>query len=88
MVTFITFSDIKILNIVLRWENDSGMLWYSRILKMFEGHAFNHYGEPMFLYGDPAYPLDIHLQAPFRMTLLNSNKVAFNRSMSTSSCFC
>lgn len=55
---------------------------------MFEGHAFNHYGGPMFLDGDPAYPLDIHLQAPFRMTLLNSNKVAFNRSMSTSSCFC
>ena len=36
----------------------------------------------MCLYGDPAYPLRIHLQAPFRNAVLTPAMQAFNSSMS------
>ena len=36
----------------------------------------------MCLYGDPAYPLQIHLQAPFRITVPNQDMEDFNKSMS------
>ena len=49
---------------------------------MLEAHAFNSDGEPMCLYGDPAYPLRVHLQAPFRMVVLNPDMLAFNKCMS------
>ena len=35
----------------------------------------------MCLYGDPAYPLRTHLQAPFRMVQPNANMEPFNKSM-------
>ena len=38
--------------------------------------------QAMCLYGDPAYPLRIHLQAPFRNTVLTPAMEAFNSSMS------
>ena len=37
----------------------------------------------MCLYGDPAYPLQTHLQVPFRMVQPNANMEAFNKSMSS-----
>ena len=36
----------------------------------------------MCLYGDPAYPLRIHLQAPFRDARLTPDMQLFNKSMS------
>ena len=36
----------------------------------------------MCLYGDPAYQLRIHLQAPFRKTVPNQDMEDFNKSMS------
>ena len=36
----------------------------------------------MCIYGDPAYPLRIHLQAPFRNAILNPQMRLFNKSMS------
>lgn len=58
------------------------MLRDSRILEMLEAHAFDSDGEPMCLYVDPAYPLRVHLQAPFGMVVPNPDMVAFNKSMS------
>ena len=36
----------------------------------------------MCLYGDPAYPLQVHLQAPFRISVPNQDMEDFNKSMS------
>ena len=44
--------------------------------------AFNSTGQPMCVYGDPAYPLRVHLQAPFRNAALTPRMVDFNKSMS------
>ena len=39
-------------------------------------------GTPLCLYGDPAYPLGIHLQAPFRNVHITPQMARFNESMS------
>ena len=44
--------------------------------------AFSRQGEPMCIYGDPAYPLRMHLQAPFRREGITEEMQDFNRSMS------
>lgn len=36
----------------------------------------------MCLYGDPAYPLRVHLQAPFRFGILTRDVEIFNETMS------
>ena len=43
-------------------RHDSGMLADSGLLRDLEQHAFSTTREPMALYGDPAYPLRVHLQ--------------------------
>ena len=44
--------------------------------------AFDPVGRAMCLYGDPAYPLRVHLQAPFRVGILTRDMEMFNESMS------
>ena len=58
------------------------MLAKSNLLQNLETHAFSPNGEPMCLYGDPAYPLRVQLQAPFRKLQLSPEMVAYNKSMS------
>lgn len=58
------------------------MLRDSGLLECLE-HAFSPNGEPMCLHGDPAYPLRIHLQAPFREARLTPRMKYFNQSMSS-----
>jgi hypothetical protein len=36
----------------------------------------------MCLYGDPAYPMRVHLQCPYKHANLTANEQAFNSSMS------
>lgn len=50
-------------------RHDSTVLHESRMLRELQRVAWAN-GEPLCLYGDPAYPLGIHLQAPFRDALL------------------
>ena len=59
------------------------MLAESNLLQNLENHAFSPTGEPMCLYGDPAYPLRLQLQAPFRQRQLTPEMVAYNKSMSS-----
>ena len=47
-----------------------------------ENFAFNPAGREMCLYGDPAYPLRFHVQAPFRYGFLTRQMQVFNEAMS------
>ena len=58
------------------------MLADSGLLQRLEQYAFSTIEEPMCIYGDPAYPLRVHLQSPFRDARLTPDMVAFNKSMS------
>ena len=56
---------------------DSGLLWD------LEAYAFSPAGLPMCIYGDPAYPLRVHLQGPFRNPHLTPLMEAFRAYMSS-----
>ena len=47
-------------------KHDSSMLRHSGFLEQLQQHAQTPNGEPVCLYGAPAYPLRVHLQAPTR----------------------
>lgn len=64
-------------------KHDSGMLADSGLPQQLSQYAFSSTGDPMCLYGDPAYPLRIHLQAPFRNAVLTPQMHFFNESMSS-----
>ena len=40
-------------------------------------------GRPLCVYGDPAYPLRVHLQTPFRNMILTPQMANFNKAMSS-----
>lgn len=54
----------------------------SGLYNSLQAHAVSTTGQPMSIYGDPAYPLRIHLQAPFRQRVLIPQQQAYNGSMS------
>jgi len=58
------------------------MLADSGLLNDLQQYAFSATGQAMCLYGDPAYPLRVHLQAPFR-NHLTPQMQAYNTSMSS-----
>ena len=60
---------------------DSSMLHYAGLLEQLQQHAETPNEEPVCLYGDPAYPLWVHLQAPFWGNL-NPLQKEFNFTMS------
>ena len=62
-------------------RHDSGMLAYSGLLQQLE-QLYNLYEEPMCLYGDPAYPLRVHLQVPFANP--TPDHLKYNKAMSQS----
>ena len=43
--------------------------------------AFSLAGQPVCVYGDPAYPLQIHLQAPYRRGCLTQQMEDYNKAM-------
>ena len=57
------------------------MLQQTGILKELRRVAL-HNGHPLCLYGDPADPLDVHLQAPFKNIQLTPQMVLYNAAMS------
>jgi len=59
------------------------MLADSGLLHVLRQHAISPGGHPMCVYGDPAYPLHVHLQAPFRNGVhMTPQMMAYNKSMS------
>ena len=59
------------------------MLAESHLLEELEANAFSLDGNPMCIYGDPAYPQRVHLQAPFRNANLTPMMKEFNTAMSS-----
>ena len=55
--TFLYFSEGR--------KHYAGMLRESGLLPMLQHNAISPTGQPLCVYGDPAYPLRVHLQAPF-----------------------
>ena len=58
------------------------MLADSGLLADLQQYAFSPTGRLMCLYGDPPYPLHVHLQAPFWNAVLTQPMQNFNTSMS------
>ena len=64
-------------------RHDAAMLHMSGLLAELNHHAYSPTGQPLCIYGDPAYPLRIHLQAPYRNAHLTPEQQSFNSSMSS-----
>ena len=62
-------------------RHDSTMLCESGLLTDLQRVAWIN-GQPLCLYGDPAYPISLHLQAPFRNVQLTPQVAIFNERMS------
>ncbi|XP_014674819.1 PREDICTED: uncharacterized protein LOC106814941 isoform X3 [Priapulus caudatus] len=63
-------------------RHDCYLLRMSGLLNELEEHSFNSAGGVMCIYGDPAYPLRTHLQAPFKGNLTPVQN-EYNKSMSS-----
>ena len=57
------------------------MLADSGLLRDLEQRAFSTTREPMALYGDPAYPLRVHLQVPYRGAGITPEMEMYNKAM-------
>ena len=53
-------------------RHDAGILTESRLLNDLQAFANSLLGNPYCIYGDPAYPLRVHFQVPFRNRALVS----------------
>ena len=62
-------------------RHDSVILHESGVLASLRRIAF-HNNEPLRIYGDPAYPLGVHLQGPFKVPQLTPEMQEYNRTMS------
>ena len=58
------------------------MLADSGLLQELQRHAFSPTGSPVVLYGDPAYPLRVHLIVPYHGAGITPQMEDFNNSMS------
>ena len=54
----------------------------SGLLAELEEHSHDTRGQPLCIYGDPAYPLRVQLQGPYKGGALTAQQLAFNASMS------
>ena len=62
--------------------HDSGMLAESRLLDQLQFHAYKPNREPLCIYGDFAYLLRVHLQAPYQGNCLTNLQKGYNTAMS------
>ena len=59
--------------------HDARMLGESGLYDSLNQYAFSRDQTPMCIYGDPAYPLRIQLQAPFRQAKANMNQSSLSK---------
>jgi len=57
------------------------MLTESGLLRELQQNDISPAGQPLCIYGDPAYPLRVHLQGPFKNAHLTSQTQQFNKCM-------
>lgn len=76
--TLILFS----INFLEGKKHDSGILRMSGLYEDLHAHSWALDGTPLCIYGDPAYPLRVHLQTGFRGANLTLDQQMYNRSMS------
>ena len=62
--------------------HDTAMLAESHLYDSLQTRAFSTTGQAMRIYGDPAYPLRVHLRAPYRHRVLTPQMQAYNHFMS------
>ena len=58
------------------------MLAESHLYDSLQTYAFSTTGQARCIYGDPAYPFRVHLQAPYRHRVLTMQMQAYNHFMS------
>ena len=63
-------------------RHDAGMLMMSGLLDELEMYSRSPNGNSLCINGDPAYPLRVHLQSPYRHAQLTPEQSEFNSSMS------
>ena len=63
-------------------RHDSGMLADSGLLHDMSNYCFSPNGTPLCIYGDPAYPLRMHLQAGFKGANITPQQELWNSRMS------
>ena len=63
-------------------RHDAALLVESGLLNSLQQHALSHTDQLLCIYGDPAYPLWVHLQAPYRAAVLTPQMQQLNKSMS------
>ena len=63
-------------------RHDAGMMAQSNLLQSLALHSHSATGAILCIYGDPAYPLRLHLQGPFKSRQLSVNEKAYNMLMS------
>lgn len=59
------------------------MLAMSGLYPVLEMHSHGPNGEPLAIYGDPAYPHRVHLQCPYKGANLSNVQQQFNKAMSS-----
>ncbi|XP_066918199.1 uncharacterized protein [Clytia hemisphaerica] len=64
-------------------RHDCALLNASGLLQDLQNFSNDAAGNPLCIYGDPAYPIRAHLISPFQGAQLNNNQKAFNTAMST-----
>ena len=64
-------------------RHDAGMVGDSNLLQDLNQFAYSRAGRPLCIYGDLAYPLQVHLQAPFRRAVINQQMAVYNAAMSS-----
>ena len=64
-------------------SHDAGILRRSGLLQQLEEHCNTPDGQPLCIYGDPAYPIRPHLQAPYKHNNLSDAEKDFNKAMSS-----
>ena len=62
-------------------RHDSTMLHESSLLNDLRRFAWYN-NQPLCIYGDPAYQLSVHLQAPYRQAQNNQDMINYNKAMS------
>ena len=64
-------------------RHDSGMLADSGLLNQLQQHSFDTGERPLCIYGDPGYPLRVHLQSGFRGANITRQEELWNSKISS-----